>query len=198
MMPDLENLIQNWLAGDQKAAAEIYDRHRERVYRLSYALVGNQQDAEEAAQDALTYALLNLHHFDARRSKFTTWLHMITVSRCRDLLRKRRAPTLSITDWLQTLRDPAARRQLVSESSPEQEAIRGERRDLVWDNIQRLSPILREAIVLRHWGGHTYQEIADIVGCPIRTAQSRVRLAYRQLYKALLENDSPGFAQEQL
>jgi len=40
---------------------------------------------------------------------------------------------------------------------------------------------LREAILLRYWAGHTYQEMADILGCPLRTAQSRVRLAYKQL-----------------
>jgi RNA polymerase sigma-70 factor (ECF subfamily) len=146
-----------------------------------------------AAQDALTYALLHIHNFDARRSKFTTWLHMITVSRCRDLLRKRRMPTLSLSDWLGRMRQQPA-----SDLNPEQAAIQSERRNTVWDSVQDLTPTLREAIVLRHWGGHTYQEIADIVGCPIRTAQSRVRLAYRHLEKALLETDQITLTEEQL
>ncbi len=75
------------------------------------------------------------------------------------------------------------------ESGPEEHAIRSEERNMVWEAVQNLSPPLREAIVLRHWGGHTYQEIGDIVGCPLKTAQSRVRLAYQRLEKIfVLEN----------
>jgi RNA polymerase sigma-70 factor (ECF subfamily) len=192
MMANLETLIVRWGAGDEAAAEEIYNLHRERVFRLSYALVGNPEDAEEAAQDALTYALLHIHHFDSHRSKFTTWLHMITVSRCRDLLRKRRIPTLSLSDWLEKMRGPP-----VPEDNPEQETIQKERHNTVWEAVQDLTPALREAIVLRHWGGHTYQEIADILGCPIRTAQSRVRLAYQRLKDHLVESNQPACLTEE-
>jgi DNA-directed RNA polymerase specialized sigma24 family protein len=51
--------------------------------------------------------------------------------------------------------------------------------------VQALSEPLREAILLRYWAGHTFQEIASIVGCPVPTAQSRVRLAYERLRVAL-------------
>jgi RNA polymerase sigma-70 factor (ECF subfamily) len=194
MMANLETLIVRWGAGDEAAAEEIYNLHRERVFRLSYALVGNPEDAEEAAQDALTYALLHIHNFDSRRSKFTTWLHMITVSRCRDLLRKRRLPTLSLSDWLEKMRTG-----LASQGNPEQDTLQKESQNIVWEAVQELSPALREAIVLRHWGGHTYQEIADILGCPIRTAQSRVRLAYQRLKIDLAESNQPvGLREEPL
>jgi len=100
-MTHLTTLIDRWRAGDQKAAEEIYNLHQARTFRLSYGLLGNTEDAEEAAQDALTYALINIHNFDANRSKFTTWLHMITVSRCRDIQRKRKMPTISLSDSFQ-------------------------------------------------------------------------------------------------
>ena len=64
---------------------------------------------------------------------------------------------------------------------PEQRAIEAEAHSQVWAAVQDLKPPLREAVLLRYWAGHTYQEIADIVGCPLRTAQSRVRLAFQQL-----------------
>ena len=191
IMSHLEILIERWRAGDQKAAEEIYSLHQAWVYRLSYALVGNVEDAEEAAQDALTYALLHIHNFDDRRSKFTTWLHMITVSRSRDLLRKRKLPIISITDWFQRSRQSKS-----PEPTPEQQAIRSEESDSVWEAVQGLNNPLREAIVLRHWGGHTYQEIAGIVGCPIRTAQSRVRLAYQRLEKQLSRYDQLQLTEE--
>lgn len=182
-MTHLSTLIERWRVGDQKAAEEIYNLHQARVYRLAYGLLGNAEDAEEAAQDALTYALLNIHNFDEKRSKFTTWLHLITISRSRDLLRKRRLPTISISDWFRS-----GRSQRSEAPGPEQRAIQAEEHGVVWRIVQDLTPSLREAIILRHWGGHTYQEIAEIVGCPIRTAQSRVRLAYQKLGKELTTN----------
>jgi RNA polymerase sigma-70 factor (ECF subfamily) len=182
-MTHLDTLIERWKAGDTRAAEEIYNLHRDRVYRLSYGLLGVAEDAEEAAQDALTYALLKIDNFDPRRSKFTTWLHMITVSRCRDLHRKRHTPTLSLTEWFRNLH-----RQPVSDISPENQVIQSEDQRTIWEAVQALPSEFREAIVLRHWGGHTYQEIADIVGCPIRTAQSRVRLAHQRLEKILFNN----------
>lgn len=187
-MTHLDTLIERWKAGDESAAAAIYDLHQTRAYRLSYGLLGNAEDAEEAAQDALTYALLNIHNFDNKRSQFTTWLHMITVSRCRDIQRKRRLPTISISDWLTRFRE----RKYDAPPPPEQETINMEKKATVWSAVQELNPSLREAITLRYWGGHTYQEIADITGCPLRTAQSRVRLAYQHLEK-YLEKADQGF-----
>ena len=190
-MTNLENLIEHWRAGDERAAEAIYNLHRERTFRLAYALLGNTEDAEEAAQDALTYALVNIHHFDARRSKFTTWLHMITVSRSRDLLRKRRLPTFSLSNWLQGRTHP-----MDTNPGPELRVENNEIRSAIWQAIQELSPILREAIVLRYWGGHTYQEIAEIVGCPMKTAQSRVRLAHQNLSQTLAEADLGQIVEE--
>lgn len=190
-MTNLDVLIERWSAGDQNAAEQIYNLHRERTFRLAYALLGNTEDAEEAAQDALTYALLNIHQFDDRRSQFSTWLHMITVSRSRDLLRKRRMPTLSLNAWIQRWQSPAA-----PEPGPEQQAIKAEAAQALWGSIQALAPVLREAIVLRHWCGHTYQEIAEIVGCPMKTAQSRVRLAHQKLTQTLAQADLKQISEE--
>jgi RNA polymerase sigma-70 factor, ECF subfamily len=58
----------------------------------------------------------------------------------------------------------------------------------VWTAVQALSPALREAVLLRYWAGHTYREMAEVLECPLPTAQSRVRLAYEHLRAAL----SPG------
>jgi RNA polymerase sigma-70 factor (ECF subfamily) len=179
---NLKTLIERWRAGDQRAAESIYNEHREQTFRLAYALLGNTEDAEEATQDALTYALLHIHHFDLRRSKFTTWLYMITVSRSRDIMRKRRVPTFSVTAGLQ--RNPSD-----SRLGPEQRVTENETRKSVWDAIQDLSSDLREAATLRYWGGLTYQEIAEITGCTMKTAQSRVRLAHQKLVRILGEVD---------
>ena len=190
-MMHFEALIERWRAGDQRAAESIYNQHREQTFRLAYGLLGNMEDAEEVTQDALTYALLHIHQFDAQKSRFTTWLYMITVSRCRDLMRKRRLPTLSVTAWLQNRRSP-----LDSRLGPEQRVTENETRKSVWDAIQDLSPDLREAATLRHWGGLTYHEIAEITGCTMKTAQSRVRLAHQKLVRILGQVDFDPSAEE--
>jgi RNA polymerase sigma-70 factor (ECF subfamily) len=190
-MMDLEALIERWRAGDQRAAEFIYSQHREQTFRLAYGLLGNMEDAEEAAQDALAYALLHIHQFDDRRSQFATWLYMITASRSRDIMRKRRLPTFSLTAWLRNRQSPSD-----SRPGPEQRATENETRNLVWDAIQELSPALREVTILRHWSGLTYQEIAEITGCTMKTAQSRVRLAHQKLARILGEADLQQIAEE--
>ena len=190
-MMNLESLIERWRTGDQRAAEAIYNQHREQTFRLAYGLLGNTEEAEEAAQDALTYALLHINDFDAKRSKFTTWLYMITTSRSRDIIRKRRFPTFSLTTWFRNRQGPPD-----SRPGPEQRATENETRNSVWDAVQDLSPALREATVLRHWGGLTYQEIAEITGCTMKTAQSRVRLAHQELARILYEVDFQRTAEE--
>lgn len=190
-MADIDILIERWRAGEQRAAETIYDLHKDRTFRLAYALLDNLEDAEEVAQDALAYALLNIGQYDDRRSKFTTWLHMITVSRSRDKLRKRRLPTFSISEWLkkrQHIQDPHPGPELLAEKN--------ETQNHIWTAVQQLSPALREAVVLRHWGGHTYQEMGEIIGCPMKTAQSRVRLAHKSLAKHLSQTDYQKIVEE--
>lgn len=190
-MMNLEALIERWRDGDQRAAESIYNQHREQTFRLAYGLLGNSEDAEEATQDALSYALLHIHHFDEHRSQFTTWLYRITVSRSRDLLRKRRIPNFPFSNWIQDRQNPMDFRP-----GPEQRAENKDYQNSVWKALQTLSPVLREAIILRHWGGHTFQEIAEITNCPLKTAQSRVRLAYQKLAYRLEEVDFQQSAEE--
>jgi RNA polymerase sigma-70 factor (ECF subfamily) len=175
-MMDVERWIERWKEGDALAAKAIYTHFRPSTYRLAYSLLGNAEDAEEAAQDALAYALTNIHRFDPTRAGFSTWLHTITVSRSRDRYRRRKQPLLSLSRWLDRGKEPSTHR-----SGPEQRVVARETHHEVQDALQALSPPLREAVVLRYWAGHTYREIADIMDCPVRTAQSRVRLAYEQL-----------------
>jgi RNA polymerase sigma-70 factor (ECF subfamily) len=179
-MSDVHRLIQRWQAGDESAAEALYNHHRASVFRLAYGLLGEPADAEEVAQDALTYALVNINRYDPRRASFATWLHTITVSRCRDRYRRRRLPSLSLTAWLQRGGDVAD-----LAPGPERRAIQAETHGQIWEAVLALSQPLREAVLLRYWAGHTYREMADILGCPLPTAQSRVRLAYKQLRKIL-------------
>lgn len=189
-----EQLIQRWLDdGDERAAEALYQAHHTRVYRLAYALLSNADDAEEVMQDAMGYALTRLDRYDPERASFTTWLHTITVSRCRDRRRRKRLPSVPLGGWTQGERevaDPTA--------GPEGAAVAQESRHELWQALDQLSPKLREAVVLRYWSGHTYQEMAHILGCPLPTAQSRVRLAYERLRDLLAPAGVPALGGENL
>jgi RNA polymerase sigma-70 factor (ECF subfamily) len=190
-MPDLDALITRWQAGDERAAEGIYNQCRDSTLGLACALLNNRADAEEVTQDALTYALTHIYLYDPQRARFTTWLHTITVSRCRNKRRRYFLPSLSLFAWFQRggdTADPAP--------GPESAALQAASRDEVWAAIQKLSPPLREAILLRHWSDHTYQEMAVILDCPLRTVQSRVRLAYQQLRGVLTPVDLVNFEKE--
>jgi RNA polymerase sigma-70 factor (ECF subfamily) len=183
-MPEINALIKRWQAGDEHAAEAIYNRYRDTAFKLAYTLLGNPADAEEVAQDALTYALTRIERYDPLRARFSTWLHTVTVSRCRNKRRRRYLPSVSLVAWSTRggdAPDPAP--------GPEHQAISKTTRDEVWEALETLSPRLREAIVLRHWADYTYQEIGDILGCSMRTAQSRVRLAHKRLKTILAPSD---------
>ena len=105
---DTARQIERWRNGDQRAAEALYADHRTRVFRLAYGLLGNVQDAEEVAQDTLSYALINIARFDADRAQFSTWLHTIAVSRVRDRQRRKRFSLTSLSQWLESGAEPVA------------------------------------------------------------------------------------------
>jgi len=191
-MPDIDALVQRWQEGEERAAEALYNYYKESTFRLAYGLLGDLADAEEAAQDALTYALVNIHRYNPQRASFSTWLHTIAVSRCRDSHRRRRPSGLSLTNWPDRSAghpDPAA--------GPERQTIERESRSRVWEAVQAMSRPLREAIVLRYWAGHTFREMAEILDCPVATAQSRVRLAYQRLRAALAPDELINVKEEE-
>lgn len=180
--------IERWKDGDERAAEVLFNQYKDQTFRLAYGMLGHRADAEEVAQDALTYALVNIHRYDASRAKFSTWLHTITVSRCRDKRRRKILPQFSLTAWLNKGYEVEDKRP-----SPEKTTKQYETRGEVWQAVQTLKPNLREAIILRYWAGYTYREMADILGCPLPTAQSRVRLAYKYLREELTESQLENF-----
>jgi RNA polymerase sigma-70 factor (ECF subfamily) len=179
-MSDIDALIHRWFSGDETAADAIYSEHRGAVFGLAYALLDDAADAEEVTQDVLAYALSHIDRYDPRRARFTTWLHTITVSRCRNKRRRQFLPSMPLFAWLEGGNDEAD-----STLDLESMAVQQDVRDEIWLAIHSLSRPLREAILLRHWADYSYQEMAQILGCPLRTAQSRVRLAHQQLKKQL-------------
>jgi RNA polymerase sigma-70 factor (ECF subfamily) len=87
-------LVRRYVAGDRAAFSILVSRHERRVYNLAYRMLGREEDARDATQDAFLTALRKLSSFRGEAA-FTTWMHRVTVNACYDILRKRkREPVL--------------------------------------------------------------------------------------------------------
>lgn len=185
------HLVRRAQDGDERAARQLFEMYNLRTYRLALGLLGDEADAEEVAQDALTYALLNITRYRAELSSFSTWLHTITVSRARDKRRRKILPSIPMGQWLgmgNQIRDYTP--------GPEAHAMRQETEGGLVFAMNQLSPKLREAIVLRFYGDCTYKEMGDIMGCSLNTARSRLRLAIEKLRVQLGEEQYRWLATE--
>ncbi|MCU0476688.1 MAG: sigma-70 family RNA polymerase sigma factor [Anaerolineae bacterium] len=184
-------LIARCLTGEQPAYAALYDLYASGLYRLCYSLVLNAQDAEDVMQDSFVYAFKNLHRYDRQRASFKTWLYTIAVSRCRNTYRRKQPTLIDISQMFGF--DIAAPDD---DSSPEAASAHQAARDAIQHALVQLSPPLREAVVLRYGQGLTFREIAEIMDCPLKTAESRVRLAHDRLRALLSETGGRGLLDE--
>jgi len=179
---DEGDLIQRCIQGDAHACADLYQRWCASIYRLAYGILRQQQDAEEVTQDVFVYALSRLKNYDSRKSAFRTWLYTITISRSRNKMRRKWLPTVELGEWSENEIGEAER-------PPEDLAELQAERERVWAALGQLSPKLREAVVLRYFENLTFPEIGEILSCPMKTIQSRVRLAHKELRKLLVISD---------
>lgn len=181
----LHELVVRSLGGDQGAYEALYTQCSPLIYRLCYGLLMNRQDAEDVMQEAFVYAFRNLRRFDSKRASFKTWLYTIALSRCRNVYRRKHLPWIDLASLL-PIDLPAPRAE-----TPEARLARNDLRVSVESALADLSPALREAVVLRYGHGLTYREIAEVIGCPQKTAESRVRLAHERL-RGLLQTEAPS------
>ncbi len=176
---DLDAVIAHCLKGEQAGYDALYDEYAAGLYRLCYGLLLNREDAEDVTQESFVYAFKNLHRFDATRSALKTWLYTIAISRCRNVYRRSRPALIDLGQLLQFgLAAPNA-------ETPEAMFAHQTAQEAVERALAGLRPHMREAIVLRYAHGLTYREIAEVMGCPQKTAESRVRLAHDALRGAL-------------
>jgi RNA polymerase sigma-70 factor (ECF subfamily) len=182
-----QNLIERALAGDESAARELHDTHYPGVLRLAYMLLQDLQDAEDATQDAFVYAFEHLAQYNPRRAAFGTWLKVIVTSRCRDLQRQRRIAWLSLQELTEAGLEPEDKTpdhypDVVLELVGVEQA--------VWEALKQVPRKSRQALILRYFGGLSYPEMAQALGCPVSTAKSRVVYGHQVLAR-LLEREAP-------
>jgi len=173
--PELEQAwLQQALAGNQQSFGRLVEAYQTPVYNLAYRMLGNQGEAEEAAQDTFLKAFTRLQTYD-RSHKFSTWLLSITSHQCIDRLRRRRFTWLSIED------NPAMEWLAGDVGRPDESALRREASDEVRALLDRLEPTYRLPLILRYWHDLSYEEIAGVMGITEAAVKSRLHRARLQM-----------------
>lgn len=166
--------------GDHQAFGELVTRHQAAVYRAALAAVGSAAEAEDAAQEAFISAYRRLGSFRGDAS-FKTWL--LTIAWNHAINRRRR-----ITRWLNRGSNPEVLADPVSATpSPEQAVIDAQLRRDITAEIRKLSPKLRDALLLAQSGDYGYDEIAAMLGTATGTVKWRVSEARRVIKMRLRE-----------
>jgi RNA polymerase sigma-70 factor (ECF subfamily) len=165
-----EDLVAQSIAGDMDSFNQLVKRWERPIYALAYRTLGRDEDARDVTQETFLRAFRSIGGFRGQ-AKFSSWLYRIALNLCRDWLRReRRAPVVQAPEGVDVI-----------EMAPEdpRESIEDvvTRRNLS-AHVQRamaaLSEEQRSTIILKEYQGLTFQEIADLQGCPLSTVKTRL------------------------
>lgn len=176
-------IIQAVLAGDANRFEALVLAFQNGLYSYTLRMLGSEQDALDATQEAFLRAYRGLPAFRGE-SRFSSWLYKLAGNVCIDMLRRRPGtPELSLTDEERAeLAVPDDR------PGPEESLERKELRRAVHEAMDKLTYEFREALILRDISGLSYEEIAEAVDVEIGTVKSRIFRARTKLAEILRED----------
>ena len=180
-----EKLIRAGQRGDEQAVEALFRRYQRPLFQTALRVLGNTEDAEDALQDGLLSAYRNLNRFEGR-SQFSTWLTRIVINAA--LMRRRSAkarPAISLDETPREEELPASERFADDGPNPEQVFASTEIREMISENLDELSPLLRTAFVLREVQGFSTGEAAKKLGVTENTLKARLWRARQQLAERL-------------
>lgn len=170
-------------AGDQDAFRVLVERHSRSIFRLAYRMTNNEHDAEEIVQETFLRAYKRLGKFEERAS-FKTWLYRIAINCSLDLVRSRqRAEDKREVEDAEG-NDPMAAVAAHS-PSPERLLLSDEVRRKVQSALGRLGPLERAAFVMRHFEGHSIEEIGQALGLRASATKNNIFRAVQKLRREL-------------
>jgi RNA polymerase sigma-70 factor (ECF subfamily) len=180
-----DSLIEQCLAGDQRAWEQVVRQNWRKVFNVAYKFVGKHDEAEDLTQDIFLKIFRALSTFD-RRANFQTWIISISRNLCIDHYRSVRKERQTIARDV----DSNDLQPATSERGPYQVAEHLDLRAQLRQALETLPVTLRTAVVLRDLQELSYQEIADRLGLPEGTVKSRInrgRIELAHQLKRLLE-----------
>jgi RNA polymerase sigma-70 factor (ECF subfamily) len=166
-----EELVARSIRGDAESFNQLILRWERPIYALAYRTIGREEDARDVCQETFLRAFRALPAFRGQ-AKFSSWLYRIALNLCHDWLRRqRRAPVVQAPDDVDL--DELAAATGPCESIEDLVARKNLGR-LVECAVAQLPQEQRTAIILKEYHGLTFQEIADLVGCPLSTVKTRL------------------------
>jgi RNA polymerase sigma-70 factor (ECF subfamily) len=194
--PDVDaELVDGLRREDPEAAEQLVERYGDRVYRLAVRITGSNEDAQEAAQDALWTAARKIHTFKGE-SAFGSWLYRITANAAYQKLRARRsrAREIGLDDVLPTLDEDGRHFEPMDDWSNrvDERALQGELREVLERAIDGLPPDYRTALVLHDVEGLSNPDIAEALGISLPAVKSRVHRSRLFVRKQLAEYLRPA------
>ena len=181
---DEATLLREAISGDHDALDILFAQHSRALFQTALRLLGNPEDAEDALQEAMLSAYRSLPRFEGR-SQFSTWMTRIVINAALMRRRSKRAhPALSLDDSSEE-KMPIAERFADGRPSPEQLYASNELSECVKQNLQTLSPLLRNAFELRELEGLSAEEAARALGVSRNTLKARLWRARQQLASRL-------------
>jgi RNA polymerase sigma-70 factor (ECF subfamily) len=167
-----EELVAQSLGGDTESFNQLILRWERPIYALAYRVIGREEDARDVCQEAFLRAFRGLAAFKGQ-AKFSSWLYRITLNLCRDWMRReRRTPLVAVpegVDLVEMADDRQARVDTVEDLVTRRDLSRA-----VEKLMRALPEEQRTAIILKEYEGLTFQEIADLMGCPLSTVKTRL------------------------
>jgi len=182
-------LVRRCISGDAAAWQEIVQRYHRRIYSICYRFAGSADDAQDLTQEVFIKMYRTLSSYDVERGGFMTWITTITRNLLVDHFRKSKQDR--ITDSLDAT--PSEHEdsmplveQIQDKSLPPDSRVQSrETGETVHRALQKLSPDLREAVILRDLQDLDYREIATVLKVPEGTVKSRINRGRAELARLL-------------
>lgn len=175
-------VISRCLSGDNAAWEDIVKLHTKRVYNFCYRFTGSWHDAEDLTQEVFMRVYKTLKSYNAQEGSFSTWLMSVTRNLLVDHYRKHKkeAGDVALEEVFETVENnPSRTKTAVDQIST------GDKIEMVRWGLSRLSPDLREAVVLRDCEDMRYDEIAAVLRVPEGTVKSRINRGRIELARIL-------------
>ena len=183
-----EELVARSNGGDPDSFNELIRRWERPIYALAYRQIGREEDARDVCQETFLRAYRALKGFRGQ-AKFSSWLYRIAINLCRDWMRReRRTPVMQAPEDVDLMELAAAREPA---ESIEDRIARNDLSRAVERAMAVLPDEQRAAIVLKEYHGLTFQEIADLVGCPLSTVKTRLYQGLTVLRRELARTGTP-------
>jgi RNA polymerase sigma-70 factor, ECF subfamily len=182
-----EELVARSIDGDAESFNQLIRRWEKPIFALAYRVIGREEDARDVCQEAFLRAFRALPGFKGE-AKFSSWLYRIALNLCRDWIRRERRMPIATAPEGVDLAEYADERYAVA--SVEDLAARAELSRSVEAAMDRLSSEQRTAVILKEYHGMTFQEIADLQGCPLSTVKTRLYQGLSLLRRHLAEQAS--------